>query len=144
MHLARGVTDDDGRSVIGFGLVDCLERLRRCGSKRDLSNIDVAVAHRHLGQALLLDVFARGRKLRHLADVRSFRCLTAGVRIDLRVENEDIDVMPACKHVVKAAVADVVGPSVAAEDPEALLGEEAFIFEQLERSAAFLFLESCD
>ena len=56
----------------------------------------------------------RGRRLRHLA---------AGVGIDLGVEHQDVDVAARCEHVIEPAVADVVGPAVAADDPDALLDQ---------------------
>ena len=51
------------------------------------------------------------------------RGLAAGVRVDLGVEDEDVHVPALRQDVVEAAVADVVRPAVAADDPEALLDE---------------------
>ena len=64
---------------------------------------------------------------------RRLRLLAAGVRVDLGVEHEDVDVALAGQHVVEAAVADVVGPSVAADQPHALLHQ--VVGERLERGA---------
>ncbi len=50
---------------------------------------------------------------------RRLRRLAAGVRIDLGVEHQDVDVAAGGQHVVQAAEADVVGPAVAADDPDA-------------------------
>ena len=47
--------------------------------------------------------------------------LAAGVGVDLGVEHQHVDVASAGQHVVQAAEADVVGPAVAADDPDALL-----------------------
>ena len=60
-------------------------------------------------------------ELRGGAERRRLRLLAAGVRVDLGVEHEDVDVAPAGQHVIEAAVADVVGPAVAADQPDALL-----------------------
>ena len=54
------------------------------------------------------------------ADRRRLRLLPAGVRVDLGVEHEDVDLGAERQHVVEAAEADVVGPPVAADDPHAL------------------------
>ena len=70
-----------------------------------------------------LIVLAGGGELRHLADVGSLGSLAAGVGVDLGVEHEDVDVLAGSQHVVQAAEADVVGPAVAAEDPDGLLGQ---------------------
>ena len=50
-------------------------------------------------------------------------CLAARVRVDLGVEHQHVDVAAAGQDVVEAAVADVVGPAVAAHEPDALLDE---------------------
>ena len=70
---------------------------------------------------------AGGGKLRNLAEVRGLGGLAAGVGVDLGVEDEDVDVLAGGKHVVQAAEADVVGPAVAAEDPDGLLGEVGLV-----------------
>jgi hypothetical protein len=51
----------------------------------------------------------------------AFQHLTAGIRINLGVEHEDVHVAAAGQHVIEAAEADVVGPAVAADDPDRLL-----------------------
>ena len=54
---------------------------------------------------------------------RRFGGLAAGVGIDLGVEDEDVDVPVHGHDVVEPAVADVIGPAVAADAPDALLDE---------------------
>ena len=66
---------------------------------------------------------AAGGELGHRAARRRLRGLAAGVRVDLGVEHEDVDVAAGGEHVVEAAEADVVGPAVAADDPDALADE---------------------
>ncbi len=63
-----------------------------------------------LPPAANLATAAAGRRLRRLA---------AGVGVDLGVEHQDVDVAARGEHVVQAAEADVVGPAVAADDPDA-------------------------
>ena len=121
MHLAGGVTDDQRRAVISLGFGDGLDRLGGVGSHGDLGDIDVAVLHRDFSQALFLDLFSGSRELGDLSDVRSLRSLSAGVGIDLGVEDEDVDVLLGGNHVVQTAVADIIGPAVSSEDPDGLL-----------------------
>ena len=52
-----------------------------------------------------------------------FGRLAAGVGVDLGIEDQDVDVAAGGDHVVEAAEADVVGPAVAADDPDALLDQ---------------------
>ena len=54
---------------------------------------------------------------------RRLRRLAAGVRVHLGVEHEDAHAAARREHVVEAAVADVVRPAVAADDPHALAHE---------------------
>ena len=72
-------------------------------------------------QVLLRRSLAAGGELGHGAPRRRLGHLPAGVGVDLGVEHQDVDVAARRQHVVEAAVADVVGPAVAADDPDALL-----------------------
>ena len=49
--------------------------------------------------------------------------LAAGVRVDLGIEDEDVDVAAQREHVVEPAEADVVRPAVTPDDPDALRDE---------------------
>ena len=73
------------------------------------------------------------REARHGAARRRLRRLAAGVRVDLGIEHEHVDVLVGRQHVIEAAVADVVGPAVAADDPHRLLHEVVGDREQLGR-----------
>jgi hypothetical protein len=44
--------------------------------------------------------------------------LAAGIGIDFGVEHKHVDVAVAREHVIEAAVTDVVGPTVAAQQPD--------------------------
>ena len=129
VHLAGAVTDNEGGAVIGLGLVDGLERLGRVGANGNLCDVYVTVGHGNLGQALLLDVLARGCELSDLTKAGRLGGLTARVRVDLGIEDEDVHVLLAGDDMIETTVADVVCPTIATEDPEALLGEEALVLE---------------
>ena len=141
MHLAGAVADDEGRAVVGLGLVDGLEGLSRVGAHGNLCHVDVAVAHGNLGQRLLLGHLTGGGELSDLAQVRGLGGLTTGVGVNLGVEDEDVDVVAGSQDVVQATEADVVGPAVAAEDPEGLLGEVSLVGEDRLGSVAAALLE---
>ena len=63
------------------------------------------------------------RELRDRAARGGLGRLAAGVGVDLGVEDEDVDVAARREDLVQPAEADVVGPAVAADDPDALLHE---------------------
>ncbi len=52
-----------------------------------------------------------------------FAGLSAGVGIHLGIEHQDVDVAAAGQHVVQTAVADIIGPAVAADDPDGFLDQ---------------------
>ena len=131
VHLAGSVGDDEGRAGIGFRLGDGLDGLRRVGAHGDLGDVNVAVGHGDLRQALGLDLLAGSRELRDLADVGGLGGLSAGVGVNLGVEDEDVHIFTGSEDVVHAAEADVEGPAVAAEDPAALLVEVILLREDL-------------
>ena len=95
-----------------------------------------AVGHGELGESLALDLLAGRSKLSHLADVGGLGGLAAGVGVHLSVEHEDVHVLTGGKHMVEAAVADIVGPAVAAHDPHGLLVEVGLLGEDLRRESA--------
>jgi hypothetical protein len=75
-----------------------------------------------------------GREARDGAARRRLRRLAAGVRVDLGVEHEHVDVLVGRQDVIEAAVADVVGPAVAADDPHGLLHQVVGDARQLGRA----------
>ncbi len=64
---------------------------------------------------------------------RGFGLLASGVGVNLGVEDEEVDVLAAGNYVIEAAVADVIGPAVAADDPDALFDEHVGEHEELLR-----------
>ena len=92
--------------------------LRRC-AHGNLRNVDVPVRDRHQPEIFLAAALSAGGEFRDRAARRRFRRLAAGVRVDLGVEHEDVDVAARGQHVIQSAVADVVRPSVAADNPDA-------------------------
>jgi hypothetical protein len=120
---ALAVGDDQRCSRERVRFLDGLERLRVLGAEGDARDVDVAVAHGQHAQVLLRARLAGDCELRRGAHRRRLRGLAAGIRVDLGVDDEDIHLAPEREHMVEAAVADVVRPAVAADDPDALLDE---------------------
>jgi hypothetical protein len=114
---ARAVGDDQRWTGIGLGLVEYAQGLHILGAVGDGRHIDMAVVAGEPGEILLRGGLAAGGELGHRTERRGLRGLAAGVGIDLGIEHQDVDVVGQRQHVVEAAVADVVGPAVAADDP---------------------------
>src|SRR5699024_5442839 len=76
-------------------------------------------------------LLAGGCELADLADVGGLGSLSAGVGVHLGVEDHDVDILAGSQDVVQAAVADVVCPAVAAEDPDRLLGDVLLVLQDL-------------
>ena len=64
-------------------------------------NVDVTVSHGNHSEIFLSYFLSAGSELSRLAELGSLGSLTAGVRLNFGVENEDVDVFAACENVVK-------------------------------------------
>jgi hypothetical protein len=77
----------------------------------------VSVFHGNLAEILLGRLLAAGSELRDGARLRGLGRLSAGVGIDFGIEDEDVDVQVVRDDMIESAVADIIGPAVAADDP---------------------------
>jgi hypothetical protein len=84
-----------------------------------VGHIDVAVGHGQHAQVLLGGLLAAGGELGHRPPRGCLGRLAAGVGVDLGVEHQQIDVLAGGEHGVHPTRADVIGPAVAAHDPQA-------------------------
>ncbi len=116
---AGAVGDDQRGAAVRLRLAEGLERLERIGAHGHGGHVDVAVVDGHHAQVLLAHGLAAGGELGHGRPRGRLRRLAAGVRVDLGIEHQDVDVAARGQDVVEAAEADVVGPAVAADDPDA-------------------------
>ncbi len=117
---ARTVGDDQRRAVETFCLLQRFGGLVTVGLHGDLGDVDVAVAHSQQPQILLPGFLAGGRELGHRAHGRGLGLLAAGVGVDLGIHDQDVDVLAGGQDMVEAAVADVIGPAIAPDDPYTL------------------------
>ena len=66
--------------------------------------------------------------------------MTAGVGIYLGIEYHNIDILAGCQYMVQTAVADIISPAVAAEDPVAAFNEELLLVIQSSAFIAVVFV----
>ena len=117
------VSNDQRRTVIGFGFVQSLDRLHVVGADRNLRNVNVAVGHGDHTQILLRQGLAGSGKLGRSAHRGRLRLLTAGVGIYARIHNQNVDVLAGSDRMIQTAETDVIGPAVAAQNPYRLLDQ---------------------
>ena len=127
--------------MLSFG--DSFEELVLVSAHSYLSYIDVTVGNSHHAEVLLLGAFAGSSELCDSCSRGSFRGLTAGVGVNFRIENEDVDVVVRSEDMVNTAVTDIVGPTVTTDDPLATFYEELFLSEEVfeNRFAGSFFFE---
>ena len=97
--------------------------MQAVGAEGDGSDIRMTVGHRHEAHVLLTDLLSSVRELRDGGNRGGLGSLASGVGIDFRIEDEDVHVAAAGQHVVDTAEADIIRPSVAADDEDHLVGE---------------------
>ena len=134
------VADDQRRTVVAFRLDHCLEHLIVVSAHRDLRGVDIAVAHGDRRKVFLLHGLTGSSELRNGADRGSLGSLSAGVGVNLGVEDEDVDVLAGSDDVIQTAEADIISPAVAAEDPHGLLRQLVLVNEGLFRQLADLLV----
>src|SRR5208337_560024 len=102
---------------------ECLHGVRVAGTHGHSSYINVAVTYRFHGQVFLGGMFPAGGKFGNRSAGRGLRHLAACIGIDFCVQDEDVDVAAGAEDVIEAAEADVIGPAVATDQPDALAHE---------------------
>ena len=128
---AGRIADDDGRTLMSLGLLDGRDELVGIGTHGALCHIHIVVGHHQHTKVFLLGLLAAGLELGHGAHGSGLGGLSAGVGIHLGVHQQDVDVLAHGEHMVQTAVADVVGPAVAAVHPHGLLGHILLALEDL-------------
>ncbi len=120
---AGAVGDHQGHPAMGLSLGQGLHRLRRVCPHGDLSHVDVPVGHGDLAEILLPGRLSARGELGDRRAGRRLRRLAAGVRVHLGVHHQDVDVPSGREHMVQAAEADVIGPTVSSNDPNTRLDQ---------------------
>ena len=120
MRYAVAVSDDERRSRIRVRFHKSAYSLRVASTERYGSHVHMPVVHGHQTEVLLVGSFAVRSKLRRRAQRCGFGRLAPGVGVDLGVEDQNVEVVTERQDVIETAVADIEGPAVAAEQPDAL------------------------
>ena len=94
-----------------------------------------------IARSFLPVCFAAGGELRNRAARRGFGHLPAGVRVHFRIQHHHVHVHSGAEHVIESAEADVIGPAIAADEPNALAHQRIGNRQQVARVAGF---EACN
>ena len=100
-----------------------LHQLAGIGAHGDGSHVHVGISHHQATQVLFCGALTAVGKFGGGAYRRSLGGLSAGVGVHLGIHHEYVDVLTGGHYVIQAAVADVIGPAVAAEEPNHLFAQ---------------------
>ena len=82
-----------------------------------MGDVHIAVAHCNHAQVFFA-VHLTGRgEFGYRADRSRLGHLTAGIRVNFRIEHQNIDIASGSDRVIQPAEADIVCPAVAADNP---------------------------
>ena len=123
--------------VVRFGFEEGPHRVRVVAAHRHPRDVHRAVADSLHREVLLGGLFAAAGELRDRATRSGLRHLPAGVRIDFGVEHQHVHVHAGAEHVIEAAEADVICPSVAADEPHAFTHQRIGQRHQIARIVGF-------
>src|SRR4029453_2908024 len=121
MGYAVAISHNERWAGIAICLQEGLRGLSHLGPKSHAGHIDMTVHGSEEAQVFLPYGFSGGSELRGGAQRRRLGLLSASVRVDLSAEYQHVHIAPARENMIEAAVADVVGPSIATDQPYAFL-----------------------
>jgi hypothetical protein len=98
-----------------------------------IRHVDIAVGHGDQAQVFLGHALTLGGELGNCRARGRFGGLSAGVGVNFGVQHQDFDVASGSQDVVEAAVANVISPAVAADDPHALAHQDIHDAQQAAR-----------
>jgi hypothetical protein len=75
-------------------------------------------------RSFLESLLARSGILGHGTGLGRLGRLAAGIGVNLGIHDQDVDIFTLGHDMVQAAVTDIIGPAVTADDPVRLLGEQ--------------------
>ncbi len=117
----RSVADKERRSVVAFRFRDSVEELLFVRTHSALSNVNVAIAHSHHAEVLLLNSLTARSEFSNRTRRSGLTSLSACVGVNFGVYDENVDVFALSENVVESAIADIVSPAVAADNPDRFL-----------------------
>src|SRR5262245_17092046 len=119
MSDAVAVRDDQRRPIIGLGFLKRFYGVRVTSTHGHARDVNVTVADSFHGEIFFPCSFAPGSKFCDSCARRSLGHLAACVRIDFRIEHENVNIRASAEHVVETASSDVVRPTISPEEPNA-------------------------
>ncbi len=78
--------------MVRFRFFECFENLVHIGTHAYIRDINIAVAHHHSADVFLAYRLTACGKLRDRAERGRFGSLTAGIGVNFRIHDKDIDV----------------------------------------------------
>src|SRR5579884_1459883 len=133
MRDTVAVGDDERGAIIRLGIDEGAQGLLIVGSHRHARDVDVTIGHRQHAQVFLGQGLAARREFGDGPARRRFRGLPSCVRVHFGIQHQHVDVAPGGQDMIEAAVADIVGPAIAADNPDALAHQHVRDSEQVAR-----------
>ena len=131
MLLTRTVGDNQRRPWIRFRFLNGFHRLVELRPQRNLRDVDVSIHHHADAQIFTRLALAVLTKFRDRPQWRCFRGLSAGVGIALSIKHQNIDVFGQAQDMIKTAETNIVGPPVAADQPDRFFNQRVSISQEL-------------
>jgi hypothetical protein len=135
------IREDQRGALVRFSLKQSPDRVGIIATHRHARDVNRAVADGLHREILLAGLFATGGKLRNRPTRCGFGHLPARVRVHFSIQYHHVDVHSGAEHVIESAKPDVIGPSVAAHEPNALAHQRIGNRHQVARVAGF---ETCN
>ena len=98
----------------------------------------MTVGHAHKRHLLFTQSHTRRGEFSNGTNRCRFRCLTACVRVNLCVQNQNVYVFIFCHNMIQTTVSDVVGPSIATENPNGFVDKVVLNFIQFFQQCFFV------
>src|SRR4030042_5749583 len=139
MRYAVRISDNEGWAWVTFGLYKGFYGLVWICAYGDLCDVDIALYHSQEAEVFFRSGFSRRGKLCHGRSRRCLRHLSACIGVDLRIQNEQVDVDSTCQDVVQTSVPNIVSPSVTSKTPDRFAYKIVRYPQQLFAVIAFAF-----
>ena len=124
------VSDDQGRTVVRFSFLECLDALCLVSTHGNRCYIAVTIFHNNLAEVLLGLCLTTSCELRNGSSLGGLGGLTTSVGVNFCIENENVDIQIVSHDMIKSAVANIICPAIATDDPYGLGDEVSLHFEQ--------------
>ena len=121
--------------MISFGFVHGFDELCLVGAHRALRDIDITIGHGDCAQVLLLHALAGSGELGNRTCRGSLEAWPPVLEYTSVSTTRTLTSFAHGENVVQTAVTDIIGPAVAADDPDGFLDEQVGVCLDLFRRA---------